>query len=418
MQKSNMQIDEMLLAALRAHLSGEKIEWKEVHTEEWLALFQLAAEQSVLPMVFDAVYNCRAAVSIPEDLMQNLHFSVREQVVAQMRKTAEVSALYPQMLEAGLQPLVVKGIMCRSQYPNPDYRLSNDEDFLIRWEEFDRADQAMRSWGMAQQDEQKDGQTEFEVTYFNPDGCLVVELHKDFFAEDSDAYGDFNQLFRDVHETKIVEEIDGCKFYTLNHTDHLVYLIAHAFKHFLHSGFGIRQVCDVAIFAEMHEADINWEIVAEKCEKIRALYFAAALFEIGRTQMGRGPRGLQQNPKWQQLVIDPADLLKDLLAGGVYGGNNLTRKRSSTITLGAVAAEKQGKEAQVSLRKTLFPPARDIAGRYPYLNKFPFLLPFAWLDRIFHYYKECRKSDGNQAGESMELGKQRVELLRKYKVID
>lgn len=413
-----MQTDEMLLEALRAHLNREKITWKTVSAEEWIAFFRLASEQSVLPMVFDTVFDCEAATSIPEEMIQGLHHSVREQVVAQMRKTAEICELYPRLCQAGLRPLIVKGIICRSLYPNPDYRLSNDEDFLIQWDEFEQADQAMTGWGMAQQDVQKDAQKEFEVTYFHPGGCLVVELHKDFFPKDSDAYGDLNQLFTDVHKTAVTEEIEGCTFYTLNATDHLVYLTAHALKHFLHSGFGIRQVCDIVIFAEKHEREINWEVVYEKCEKMHAHCFMMTLLEIGRTYLNRGPINAVAAEKWQALRTDPTELLHDLLSGGVYGGNDLTRKRSSTITLGAVAAEKQGKRAQGSLRTALFPPAKELAGRYHYLKKYPVLLPVAWMDRIFCYAKERRNSGDNQAEESMELGRQRVALLRKYKVID
>ena len=50
--------------------------------------------------------------------------------------------LFDKMRQNGLTPLIVKGIVCRDLYPNPDLRTSNDEDLYIprdqlgRWMNF------------------------------------------------------------------------------------------------------------------------------------------------------------------------------------------------------------------------------------------------------------------------------------------
>ena len=54
----------------------------------------------------------------------------------QSRKTGEFLQLYQKLAEAGLTPLVVKGLVCRSLYREPDYRASGDEDILIPAEQF------------------------------------------------------------------------------------------------------------------------------------------------------------------------------------------------------------------------------------------------------------------------------------------
>ena len=46
--------------------------------------------------------------------------------------------LFDKMRQNGLTPLIVKGIVCRDLYPNPDLRTSNDEDLIsqeISWED-------------------------------------------------------------------------------------------------------------------------------------------------------------------------------------------------------------------------------------------------------------------------------------------
>lgn len=49
----------------------------------------------------------------------------------------------------------------------------------------------------------------------------------------------------------------------MNASDHLFYLICHALKHFYHSGFGIRQVCDILLFAAIMVRD---QLAADLCQ--------------------------------------------------------------------------------------------------------------------------------------------------------
>ena len=96
----------------------------------------------------------------------------------------------------------------------------------------------------------------------------------------------------------------------------------------------------------------------------------------------------------------------------------MSRKHSSNITLDAVAAEKQGTHA-AGLRKTLFPAAKQLEGRYPYLKDKPYLLPAAWMSRWAQYGKETlgHRDGNNRAADAMKIGSQRVELLRQYGIL-
>ena len=51
--------------------------------------------------------------------------------------------------------------------------------------------------------------------------------------------------------------------------------------------------------------------------------------------------------------------------------------------------------------------------RYPYLQRFPFLLPYSWLARAVSYHKEVT-SEGNDVTESLAIGKRRADLLTHY----
>ena len=111
-------------------------------------------------------------------------------------------------------------------------------------------------------------------------------------------------------------------------------------------------------------------------------------------------------------------LLADILSAGVYGGSDMSRKHSSKITLEAVSAQNRGDNASHGLLKSVFPSARELESRYPYLKSKPLLLPLAWTDRLINYQKELARSRANSPAESIRIGNTRLELLRKYGILD
>ena len=409
----------LFLEALRASLRGERVQWEEpLNTQDWAALFQLAQAHQVLPMVYEAVYASPAAKSADTQMMLYFRRQIMQSVTLQAMKTAEFLALMKHLRAAGLTPCVVKGIVCRSLYPQPDHRVSGDEDVLIPPEQFAKCHEAMIAFGMKPSDSQMDIQSAYEVPYGKPGSPLYIELHKHLFPPESDAYGDFNRFFEDAHAHAVEVVVDGATLTTLCPTEHLFYLICHAFKHFLHSGFGIRQVCDVVRFAERYGREIDWTAVLERCRDIRAEQFTAALLKIGQVHLGFDPEAACMPQTWREIEVDEAPMLHDLLESGVYGDASMSRKHSSTMTLNAVAEDRRGKKAKRSVLRTLFPSRQALEGRYPYLRKKPWLLPVAWASRMARYAKDSRRA-GKQdnAAESLRIGGERVELLRKYGVI-
>lgn len=272
-------VSDRCLEALRCFLEGKKAEWETgISKEEWMELFRMAAQHQVLPMVYETVYPCQAFQSLPENEKGFIRQSVIWQVMLQEKKTAEFLNLYQKLLEENLTPVVVKGMICRELYRNPDYRTSGDEDVLIPWEQFQACDRVFRGNGMEYLEPGQEVEKEGEVPYLKKGGVLHIELHKELFPSHSAAYGEFNHFFQDVFQRKIQTEVQGIPVYTMGYTDHLLYLIFHAFKHFLHSGFGIRQVCDIVLYANTYGDKIDWESVYQSCAEVHAENFAAALF--------------------------------------------------------------------------------------------------------------------------------------------
>ena len=399
----------VFLDILKSALAGEAYEPQEqITTEQWSQILSLARDHQLLPVVVDACYRLPGLAGT--ELLAAVRGNVRQQVFLQARKTGEFLLLYGKLREAGVRPLVVKGIICRSLYPQPDQRTSSDEDVLIRPEEFERCHDVLRGFGMEAGEMPEHFEAAYEIPYRKKGSPLYIELHKSLFSHNSDAYGDLNSFFEEVHDRAVEETVAGAQILTLAPTDHLFYLICHAFKHFLHGGFGIRQACDIVLFARENEARIGWKQVLENCESIRADKFAAAMFRIGSEHLGLDVK----IPECWPTGVDEMPMLEDLLDAGIYGGADMDRKHSSTMTLQAVARQKQGKDAG-GLTKSLFPKAASLENRYPYLKKYPWLLPVAWVSRMAKF---AAKGGSDAAAKTLRIGKERIELLKQYGILE
>lgn len=413
MERSGQIFLDILCQALRGNpwAPGETLT-----TEQWNSVFRLAGEHNVLPMIYGAVYRLPELTGSPA--LMGVKQEVLNQVMRQEAKTREFLELYRHLTASGVRPLVVKGIVCRSLYPNPDFRISGDEDLLIEPEEYERCHETLTAIGMEPSEPDQDRENAYEVPYGRRGSPIYIELHKHLFPPESEAYGDLNRFFARVHHHAVTQAVQGQTVWTMAPTEHLFYLICHGFKHFLHGGFGIRQVCDIVMFAERHGQWIDWEQVLENSREIRAERFAAALLKIGEKHLGFDPEKAKLPELWRIIPVDETPMLEDLLQSGIFGGADMSRKHSATITLTAVADQKQGRRGTSGVLKSLFPPAKALEKRYTYLRKYPWLLPAAWASRIVRYGKEVKDAGTGNAAEAVKIGKERVELLKHYGVVD
>ncbi len=409
----------MFLAILKSALVGGQAELdREILPGEWEKLFSMAGIHKVLPLFYEAVYASQSLVQAQLPFLPDIKRQVRQQVMMQTLRTGEFLKLNQALQAAGVKPLVVKGILCRNLYPQPDHRQSSDEDVLIPEAQFATCHQVMTDFGMQTTAAEAELAAAFEIPYRKAGSPLYIELHKHLFPPESDAYGDMNRFFKGAFDRAIPEEIQGQTIYTMAPTDHLFYLICHAFKHFLHSGFGIRQVCDIILYANQYGNRIDWTQVLNNCKEIRADKFAAALFRIGSNYLIFDPEKAAYPGAWQKIWVNELPMLEDLLAAGVYGSADMSRKHSSNITLDAVAAQKQGRKAKHAVLASAFPPAAKLEGRYPYLKKYPWLLSAAWCSRLLTYSREVRHSRNNNAAEALKIGSERIELMKEYGILE
>lgn len=396
------QNEQYFIFLLRTALSNRSFDSALSSDVDIASILYLAANHKLYHMILAAM----PTELLPEP--QKRRPALLNQVTAQVNVTTAFLRLWGDMIKAGFHPLVVKGIVCRSLYPQPELRPSSDEDLYVSADEFEPCCAFLQERGMTPD------KTPFsdygEIGWRSKDG-LYIELHRDLFEGDElhelHDFFSFNTL-----QTKEYPTPYGKSVTSLNPHDHFLYLLLHAYKHFIHSGFGIRQICDIGLWAQKYTSRIDWHKLIEQCDTVRIRKFTAAVLCIARHDLQiefSVPEELESAPDYGQ------PMLKDILCGGIYGSADTDRQHSATMTLNAVKSAKN--ETKYSVWQSVFPSRETMENKYPYVKKRPFLLPAAWIQRIFTYAVR-NKSGETHAVQSLSIGKERIELLRHYGILD
>lgn len=448
------QAQVLFLDILKYAIQGKKFD-KDTSEYPWEQILYWAQLHKVLPMIFELIcefpdvhiylndesndtdYSNGTFNSDLKNILLNYRMLAVATVTEQIIKQDQFLRLYDELREMGIEPCVVKGLVIKNLYPKPYHRPSVDEDIFIKEEDFPACHDFLIEKGIPLLKPMQKLE-DHEVAYREKKGYIYVEVHKALFDPEAKAYGQLNRYFEKALENSRTEEVallsepdHQVRIRTMAPTDHMLFLILHAYKHFLYSGFGIRQVCDINMFAREYMEEIDWEYIGACLAENHALIFIRALWRIGAAWLGFDwpctddtQLLLDQSAKPVNVTdIDESLILRDILEGGLYGAASLTRLHSSNITLEAVADSLHhgaATKAGISyILKSVFLPYERLKSRYPFLRKMPFLLPVAWIIRISSYAIEVLHGKKGFSGvsESVKMGQKRIEMLKKYGMI-
>lgn len=408
MKKTNLEF----LSLLKSSLKNEKYDGEKIDFEDLVYIYKMSEIHHVVPMIYNAAYNEDFFKECDANFQAMFKSSAFRYIFSQIQRTNHFLEVYKKLSEKNIKILVFKGIIFRNMYNNPDDRISSDEDILIKKEDYEKVKEFFLSEGFEFIDKGE------ECAYFSKSTGLCIEVSTSLFSHESKAYGHLNKLFEDVFEKSIKINIDKIDILTLLHEQHLIYIVFHNMKHFLTGGFGIRQVADFSKYIETYGEYINWEKFWSDLKDLNYDTFALNLIEISLKYLGFNDdkitypdniTSFDELKNSQKYYINSESLINDILDAGVFGASTMDRKHTALMTLDAVEDKKKSNRL-----KAVFPNVNYLKDNYTYLQKYPILLPVAWGQRILSYLKKNKTSSYIN---TMELGKQRIELLKEYKII-
>lgn len=227
----------------------------------WFNLERLANEQGLLGVMLDGVEK------LPQELRPEkkaILQSVGQLLKSEQRYLAQEHAAVKMALllhQHGIRTYVLKGAVVSECYPRPEHRRSVDLDCFLVAESgrnenvCERGNQVIEGQGI------KVGRSFYKNSSFFFQG-LHVENHRYLTPFRG------NKLLTRLESylQKLLLEDDGpnriagtwlCRPPVMVSA---LFLIEHAYSHFLHEGLTIRHILDWVMFRERHAGDIDWKV--------------------------------------------------------------------------------------------------------------------------------------------------------------
>lgn len=387
-----------MINVLLSLLADARLNRKSHMTDiDYRALYELSDQHQISALIYNQIYSFP---DFPAELKERWKTEALKINAFQTMRTNRLLQIYKKLTEHDIRVIIVKGIICRSLYPQPDSRQSNDEDLYVSEKDFQKTKEILIKENFEMLHESSD-----VTTFLDMSSGLSIELHTSLFPKESHAYGSYQDLFSDAFSHTVVHQMQGGSILSLDHEYHFLFLMLHFTKHFLHSGAGIRQILDIVMYAERYGKYIDWKEVMDILKYYGLYDLTLSIFSIAHQYLEFDSTAAHLPENYIDNE-DHQDLLEDIMNAGIFGQTSGERIHSSTITLNA--AEK----GNVNIIRSIFPSFQEMKDKYEYLKRYPFLLPISYISRIYHYI-----AGKNDSQKTVEIGQQRVELLKKYKVI-
>ena len=210
--------------------------------------------------------------AVPAEVMREWQIETLPIIRKNAALLAAQSTLLAHCRALGIPAVVLKGFSAAVEYPTPDLRASGDVDLLVPQERLPELCARLESEGYAR----IEGLDEHHVAY-GKDG-VMLELHFKIPGMPEGPAGErLTNAFADLFERAETAELEGERFPVPAPRHRALILLLHIAKHLLDGGVGLRQVTDLALFADRHREVFDGDFLAllRECGLYR---FAEALF--------------------------------------------------------------------------------------------------------------------------------------------
>lgn len=366
---------QQLLDILSAHIRNQAPE--QLGNPDWVRLSGLAKIHNVTGMLGYMTYSHKLCDD--GKVLSELRQSCFATMAKFNQKYAHAMHFLDTLSDHGIDHIIMKGAVLRNLYPIPELRTFSDIDLVIRKEDRARTHQLMLDLGFQIK-------TDWEPVYSYYKGAEHYEIHTELLEVNVSDKVDYKSYFQNPWpHTKCIRD----HRYELTPEFHFLYLITHIAKHIHGSGAGIRMYLDIAVFLQVYGASLDWRYVFKELDFLQLRKFAETV--------------LRAVEIWFQ-VPSPVPLLKlsdeimdafteFTLEAGIFGKNN----RDSAVAALKNESSPTGTKRLRYLIRRIFPSADRIKRRYTYLEKYPWLLPVAWIHRLTKNFHEL-----NAFGEELD----------------
>lgn len=287
----NIGLRDAFLSLIRLGIGNESVHgsWFKVHGSDevdWNALEDLAAQQGLSAILVDGIERLPEDIRPPKlVLLQWIGetLQVESQFAIQQKAAAEMALLFH---HNKIRTYVLKGAVVAECYPNQIHRSSSDLDCFLLPEDGD-----FNAWELGN-DLIKNNGFEIETVFYKNStfflSGLMVENHQ------------FLTPFRGNKKLKALEKVlqaliskdtgedkfEGVWLYRPPVMVTALFLVEHAYSHFLHEGLTWKHVLDWMMFRKKHANEISWNDFNAYIDEFGFRKFYDSFFRLGKYLIG------------------------------------------------------------------------------------------------------------------------------------
>ncbi|MCF7924722.1 MAG: nucleotidyltransferase family protein [Candidatus Izimaplasma sp.] len=327
--------------------------------------YYVAKANHISGMVFKAIdkknQNEKVYKLFQEDYYQYIRKDeIQQQSLKELRKVFN---------DNNIDYIFLKGSYLKQLYPETYMRSMGDIDILVRKEKMKEIHEILSQYNY------KNWNNSTNHDCFFKDK-VNIEIHPKLDSEFSDEFKDL--FFKPWEYVKKINKNE----YQLLPEYNLFYQLYHMIKHLYHSGVGFRTIVDIYIFLKHNQNNFSKDIYNMIYNDFPNKEFTQnILLIINEVFQDNLLFGYLRNDKIRQNVM--RNFIGYLFASGVHG-----IAEDHNLFIGGMAKQsKSNRFILITKIKFLFSKTflsyNLMRGLYPYLNKYKFLLPIAWLQRLF-----------------------------------
>lgn len=388
--------DQALVYLLSAAMSGEQIEKNKIQNLNWKIVFEEVKKQDLCSFLYPVIKNLDLNDRPEGDTIEEWKKNTVLTGIIQNQNINKMELVFEAFNKAHIPVIALKGLVLREFYPQKDLRNMSDSDILIHEEDLEKAEKILL--GMGYFEDHRDS----KHVLFLHKNTLPIELH--WALIDTAYFKHAQYLEMDVWENTDTISIGKEKVIIPSLENQILHLCIHMATHFVYSGFGLRQLCDLVLLVKAKRSEVDWDSFYEKTKKCKIESFVLAIFEVCRRLFYMViPDKLYNNEVRNSPYIDL--VIHSILSGGVFDG--VFGKQSLGPINDNILSYYDRNLSNNSILKKLkylmwffFPLPKSLSERYKYARKCPLLLPVAWIHRMI--YSVIRK-DFNISEKSVLL---------------
>lgn len=291
-----------------------------------------------------------------EDVINILEKKINIGVFIDSNLNFEIEKLLKTFDENGVKNVPVKGYFMKKEYPRSDFRSVSDFDILFDEKQIETVSNAFDKLGY------KFIHNDDNQFHFRKEPYIYVEMHTTLVHEFEYYYP---YLF-DALEKSIKRENYGFS-YELSVEDHYLYMIIHSSNHFRLAGLSVRMLLDLYVYYRNHKDGFDYEYLNERLKLYKLDTFEKRVREIAFDWF---------SPDKQLIKFDDFEVFVLLSATLGRVETSVMISSHKHIMTGKNNGKKKTKFSYFI--KNVFPGRNVMYVDYPYVNKYPFLLPVSW----------------------------------------